>query len=436
MHRTVLFVAPQFPPCNLTAGHRTRLVVRYLPEFGYRPIVLTMRREDYEERIDPELEQMVPLELEVIRTRALPIRPVRLVGDYGLRTLPFHLAAIRRLVRQRQVDLLYITMAPFYSSLLGPLSRRLFGLPYALDYQDPWVYPITTEERRSWKARVSHFLARVLEPLAVSTASGITGVAESYYAGVLSRNPHLRQCPSSGIPIGGERLDHEHVARARSRPRLLDHTRLTDKVVLVYAGALLPRAHGTLRTLLHACKRWRESGDPLAQRLMLFFVGTGARPTDPTSGLVMPIAQECGAQDFVLEIAARQPYLDVLSLLHHADGVLILGSSESAYTASKTFQALHSCRPILALLHAASSASTILRQMPAVTLINFTDNWPVESCLAEIEAGVRAIAMVEPKTVPRDLTLLEPFSAREMSRQLAYFFDAVLAQNARMARKQ
>jgi hypothetical protein len=189
-----------------------------------------------------------------------------------------------------------------------------------------------------------------------------------------------------------------------------------------------------LRTLLRVCKRWIESGDPVAARVTLLFVGTGSRPTDPASGLIGPIARECGAERFVVEIADRQPYLDVLGLLHHSHGIMILGSDEASYTASKTFQALHSRRPILGMLHAGSSASGILRGLAGVALVTFDDQTPVEQCEAIIETRLREVAGATLDPVPRDLGALNQYSAREMSRRLAGFFDAVLARRARRSR--
>ena len=80
-----------------------------------------------------------------------------------------------------------------------------------------------------------------------------------------------------------------------------------------------------MRALLRACKRWIDSGDPVARRVTLLFVGTGARPTDPGSGLVMPIARECGADGFVEMEAwgrAREAWLrERLELARPAPGV-------------------------------------------------------------------------------------------------------------------
>ena len=427
MQKTVLFVSPDFPPCNLVGVHRVRLFVRHVREFGYEPIVLTLRPEEYETKLDPELEQLVDPTVTVIRTPALPTWPVRVVGDTGLRSLPYHLAAINRIARLRKLDLLFLTVFPAYSTLLGPLIARRFGIPYVIDYQDPWVQPIQRKHWRSPKSLAVHTLARLLEPRAVAGASGIMGVGEGYFAGVLRRNPRLRTLPTAGIPLGGEPLDHELIARRTEPARLLDRPELAGRLVLVYAGAILPRAHGTLRTLLAAGRRWTESGDLLAARIRLLFVGTGSRPTDPTSGVVGPIARECGVDGMVVEVAERQPFMDVLHLLHQCQGVLILGSSEQHYSASKSFQALMSRRPILGLMHAESSAAEILRDQPGVELVTYTDAEPVETREQEIADGLKAVATAGPEPIVRPEGSLEPFTARAMTHRLASFFDTVLA---------
>src|SRR5947209_6424196 len=105
--RHVVIVAPQFPPSNLTAGHRTRLFAEHLPSLGYRTTVLTVDPAYYEEPLDEELTRLLRPEVRLVRTRALPIRPVRLIGDLGLRSFWFHYRALSRLIRREHVDLLY-----------------------------------------------------------------------------------------------------------------------------------------------------------------------------------------------------------------------------------------------------------------------------------------------------------------------------------------
>src|SRR5436305_15253655 len=138
--RRVALVAAHFPPSNFAAVHRARLWAQYLPEFGWTPTVVTTHWKYYEERLDPDLEMLVPRDLRVIRTRALPTRPVRLVGDIGVRGFWWHYRALRKLAVAREIDFVHITIPSNFSGPLGRLLFRSHGIPYGIDYIDPWVH--------------------------------------------------------------------------------------------------------------------------------------------------------------------------------------------------------------------------------------------------------------------------------------------------------
>jgi glycosyltransferase involved in cell wall biosynthesis len=308
------------------------------------------------------------------------------------------------------------------------LLKRRCGIPYVIDYIDPWIYPITGQERKSWKARVSHWLARRLEPIAVGQADGITGVAAGYYEDVLERHPHLQMLPRAGIPYGCEPADHDYVEQARRRSGLLDKLPRGTPCVFVYAGALLPRARATLRGLLEACRHLRFSQPDLASRLHLLFVGTGS----PDGKSVAPMAAELQVSDLVTEIPDRQPYLEVLATLSQAHAVLVLGSTERHYTASKIFQAMYSRRPVLAMLHEESSAVGMLRSVPGVELITFRDEQGVRQGVSAVaEALGRLLDLPPAARFSRERTCLDQFSARRMTERLADCFHEVLARASR-----
>lgn len=123
--RNVTIVAPHFPPSNLAGVHRARLLSQHLPEFGWRPIIVTTHWRHYEEELDWDLKSLVDPEIEVIYTRAIPTRPLRVIGDIGVRGFPWHLAAIERLRQHHRLDFLLITVPSFYSALLGALTADL-----------------------------------------------------------------------------------------------------------------------------------------------------------------------------------------------------------------------------------------------------------------------------------------------------------------------
>src|SRR5262245_5224170 len=190
--RTVALVSSHFPPSNLAGVHRARLLGQHLPEFGWRAIIVTTHWRHYEEELDWGLASLVDPALEIIRTPAAPTRPVRLVGDIGIRALPWHLATLRRLRRDRRFDFLLITVPSFYSAALGELLYRREPLPFGIDYQDPWVHDWPQAEVKYSKAWMSLQLAHRLEPWATRNAALITGMADGYFQGVLDRNLGLR----------------------------------------------------------------------------------------------------------------------------------------------------------------------------------------------------------------------------------------------------
>jgi hypothetical protein len=116
-------VSPHFPPDSSAASHRLRLLAPHLPEFGWEPTIVTVDSRDYEGRLDPSLESLVPSSLRVVRVRALPARWTRIVrlGDLGLRSLPGLWRTCRSLLANERFECLFITIFPSYPALLGPV---------------------------------------------------------------------------------------------------------------------------------------------------------------------------------------------------------------------------------------------------------------------------------------------------------------------------
>src|SRR4051812_21791239 len=104
--KRVLMVSPHFPPDPGAATHRVRLLAPHLPVYGWEPVILTVRPEYYESRLDFELEEMVPRWLRIVRTHALPVRLTRKlgIGDLGLRAIQGLYRASKSLLASEPFD--------------------------------------------------------------------------------------------------------------------------------------------------------------------------------------------------------------------------------------------------------------------------------------------------------------------------------------------
>lgn len=415
--KTVAIVAPHFVPSNLASVHRARLWSLHLREFGWDPIIVTTHWDYYEEPIEPELMQLLPSDLQVIRTKAFRTRPIRIVGDVGLRGFLWHYRALCDLAQSKSIDFIHITIPSNFSALLGRLVARKTGAPYGIDYIDPWVHRLAGSDQPFTKAWLSARLADRLEPWAVRDASLITGINRRYYEGMLERNPRVAQrAVFAEMPYGGSEADHDFVRR-HPRPAKLFAAH-AGKFNLIYAGAMLPQGYVVLERLLESLAVLRKGRVDLGKSFHLHFVGTGKSPNDAQGFNIRPRIEQYGLQDCVSEFPQRMPYLDVLNHLHVASGILVLGSTEPHYSPSKVFQSVMSRRPVFALLHRDSTAVGVLKAAQAGQLITLTENALPEAAALAAELD-RFVFHNEYSEGAVHWEALARHSARESARVLA-----------------
>jgi glycosyltransferase involved in cell wall biosynthesis len=408
----------------LAGVHRARLWAQHLPEFDWEPIVVTAHPAYYKERLDPALLEIVSPGLRVIRTKALPLKPLRLVGDIGMRALWWQLKALESLVVRKEIDFIHITIPSNYLALLGELLYRRYQFPFGIDYQDPWVHMWPDANKPFSRAWMSSKLAKWLEPWAVKNAVLITGVAPLYYEPVFERNPRMReQCVTCAMPIGNSQTDYQLL---REKPRDTFLFSKDDGLFhMVYAGAMLPKAYEVLERFLEALALLRESEPGVIERVRIHFVGTGSSTDDPESCNVRPHVERFGLEPWVYEYPNRISYMDVLNHLTHASAILILGSTEPHYTPSKFYQAVASRRPIFALLHKQSTAVTILRENRVGEIVTLTENRLPDAS----ELALRLAKFVRDPQYAVDQLLwhaFEAYSARNSARLLASAVDRAL----------
>jgi glycosyl transferase family 4 len=443
--RRVLMVSPHFPPDSSAGTHRVRLLAPHLPAHGWEPTVVAVDPRDVEGRLDSELERLVPATLRVIRCRAWPVRRTRRLGlgDLGLRAFCGLRRACRALLAGERFDALFITVYPTYPALLGPRLKREFAVPFVLDYQDPWVGAWGEsvgggpDGGVDWKSRASRAVARRLEPLAARAADAITAVSTGTYEAVLARYPETAATPCAAIPLGGEPADF---ARLRERPGANVYFDPGDgRVHLCYVGTVLPLGFETLSALFVAAARLRERRQELYARLVFHFFGSSNQSAADAPERVLPLARALGVADGVTEVASRIGYLDALRVLTQASAILLLGSSEPHYTASKLYPALLAERPLLAVCHEASGVVETLRRAarpPAARLVTYGDACRASSRVEAICDALAALA-ADPSydRAAVDPQALAEFSAAALAGRLARVLDVAVEAAAKGRRR-
>ncbi|MGJ8592094.1 MAG: hypothetical protein ACSHXF_06080 [Aquaticitalea sp.] len=413
--RTVLIIYPHWVPANLAGVQRPRLIGNYLTQFGWKPLLLTVESQYYEEPLDPLLDKTVSDDIEVIYTQAYNVTKPRLIGDIGLRAFPFLKKKALQICNERKIDFIWIPIPSFYMAILGRQIHDKTGIPYGIDYIDPWVRDITNQN--DMRARLSQIVARTLEPYAVKKAALITGVSTPYYQPVIDRN--FKTPPEhAGMPYGFDPNDHTIELKDIKLPW---DDRPNCKP-WIYAGAFLPNSHLFLQSFFETIMALKKEGK-WDENIHLYFVGTGLYPAKRISAY----AEDYGLSSIVTEHRERFPFLHILNFLSKADRVMLFGSTEMHYTASKTFQCLLSKRPLFSMLHAESSAVEVIKNANADRfLFPYHEGFTMETIVQKLKPILQDLQRVQ--DWQPNLDSLQGYTSAQSAKVLAEAMNRVLNQ--------
>ena len=448
-YKNLLIIYPHWHPANLAGVHRPRLTGNFLKDFGWKPIVLTVDDKYYEETPDRDFEKTFSKDFEVYRVNAYKITKPRIIGDIGLRAFFQLKRKALELIPKLKIDFIWIPIPSFYTSLLGLALYKKTGIPYGIDYIDPWVRDIS--KNPDLRARLSIWVAKKLEPKAVKNASLITGVSYEYFKPMLSRN--FRLCeeqsneatsvfargeatkqtvqtqtnanqPTKGRPLtasfpyGFDPHDHEIVLENLQMPwQHVPHCK-----PIVYAGAFLPNCGYFTQILFKTIKTIKDKG-LLPPHIHFYFIGTGHYKHKS----VLEYAKENQVEDIVTEIRDRYPFLQILNIISAAYRILVLGTTEKHYTASKIFQSILSKRPVMAIFHHESSVNNILNETKADQyLVKYTPGMNETELEKQVEKTFIEYLKEDTPWHP-DYMALDKYSAREGAKILAEKMEEIVS---------
>jgi len=154
--KKVLMISYLFPPLDCGVGRQIKFA-KYLPLFGWMPTVLTVSRSFLRPKYDPSRVKEVPPSVEIFRTHSLEIVPLqrwlpavlnRLFGlnpkwfrpvDIFVGWLPFAVREGAKILKKRNVDLMFSTSLPSTCHLVAYFLKKKFAIPWVADFRDLWT---------------------------------------------------------------------------------------------------------------------------------------------------------------------------------------------------------------------------------------------------------------------------------------------------------
>ena len=381
MDKKVLLVSYFFPPSGSTGAFRPAKFVKFLRDFDWKPIVLTVKKSfDYGIPEDVSRLKDIPENTRVYRTWSFEpmnwywtwrtqgkkketllktsnksdnenteegkvsfltsfkrfIWDVIHLPDRYVGWIPFaFICGLWAIVKHRPHVIMATT--PYPSALVVAYWLSFFsGTPLVVDYRDPWTDPYTGKQSHSWMKGIHQWMEKCI----LKRSKKIIAVTETRLEELLSKYDISRD-KGKVITNGYDRADCAVLGNVKSD---------SESVTFLHPGQLYGE-EGVV-VFLEALESLLQEGVIVLEKIKVQFLGS--RPYND----VFERLQKQG----VCEYISRKPKPEALALMQQADGLLLFLSDSSwsrGWIISKIFDFMMFEKPVLAMVPEGETANIV-----------------------------------------------------------------------------
>lgn len=244
----VLVIAYYFPPMGLSGVQRISKFVKYLPDFGWNPIVLTSNTSAYYAFDNTLLNELIERNIKVYRTDEditkhlkknnnsklnYPSKFRQKIQSKFLQTIfqpdsrrfwmKHALKKAEEIISENRIDVILSTAPPFTDFLVAWKLAKKYDIPFVLDYRDLWIdnpyyfYPTIFHKN----------YAINLERKILGTASRALVITRDMKNQLLNRYRMLDNNEVSIIPHGFDQEDFDNISQVNKK---------NDKFIISHSG--------------------------------------------------------------------------------------------------------------------------------------------------------------------------------------------------------
>jgi len=226
------------------------------------------------------------------------------------------------------------------------------------------------------------------------------------------------------IPFGGAKVDFDILEKSALKNSLFTKGDGHINFACIDGGG--HDMNFALSGIFGGLKKGLEENPELFSKIRMFFVGTSYAADGKGLKTIEPIAMKFGVENQVIEITNRLPYFEALQVLKDSDILIIPGSTDTNYTASKLYPYILSEKPLIAVFNENSSVVEILGKTRAGTCVTFANDESEENLSESVLKVYQDFLAKIPFTPHTNWDEFEPYSAREATRKQVDFFNKIL----------
>ena len=423
--KNLLILTYYFPPLGLGGTQRIAKFVKYLPQFGWQPTVVTVKPIAYR-ALDESLMKDVE-GARIIRTESLD--PQRLLARLGRTTIkptagerrggfgalinekvlpfvltpdskilwrPFALRAVKKLLTSERFDALLTTSPPHSVHLIGKQIAHHYRLPWLADFRDNWAGSHIVHEPTVWHFRRNQYLQRRV----VRSADGVTCISAATRA-LLSSNESASKFHL--IPNGFDAQDFAVHQREKH-----------DGLILCYSGTM--NRFADPEPFLDALLLLKKNNPAMYEKLHTQFVGYD------TLGNFQHMVDDRELDR--VQVVGHKPHAQSVGYLKNADVLLLIAKARprDAFIPGKTFEYFGAQKPIFAISNSAPTNELLARALNATVIESFEAK--------KIVRHLREFLFADLNCIKIDEKFVQQFERRLQTKQLTEILNSISKRNS------
>jgi glycosyltransferase involved in cell wall biosynthesis len=436
----VLMIAYYYPPVAGGGVQRTSKFAKYLPQFGWKPVVLTVR-EAFDYYSDDSLLQDIDGSVTVHRSGSIePMKWIRkrlkqqsqnpgnskdentsqkirlkkfpwllkikesiFIPDAEIGWLPFAVIKALKLIKKENIDLIYSTSCPYTDHLIAYFLKKITGKPWVADFRDPWSLSIKAPQfswRRFWDIR--------LERRILGTANRVVTVTKPI------ERDFRRICPQGRYKTITNGYDEDDFCSART------NAFKEDRFTITYTGILF--RENSPNTFLKALANLIAEKPDLREKILVRFVGQIDNPGESDN---LQYLQSLPL-DSVVQLVPYVRHRQAIEYMISSDVVLLIvndGPHRDGIITSKSFEYARSGSPVLAVVPPDGAAGQLVLQTHSGIVVH-------PDAIDEIRKAIHHLyKLYQRKSLDRAFKRrnLSDFNRLELTRSLAGIFDELVS---------